>query len=127
MSGAAEARQELATYLTEQGIETVPYVPTQVVPPLVFMRPAQNPYEEFASGKGTEFTYRVEMILVTDSRTEGQEAFDAIEEMVENVLMHAGDWVLVNVGQAFIASTGAGQYPAIPVTISKTITIKGVE
>lgn len=129
MSAFVEARHQLANDLEEAGFDTSAFVPENVVPPLVFIRPVRNPVQTSTEGMdGLTYTYRVGLVLVADVNPDGEEAIDAIEAMLENVIYNTDGWDVEEVDTPVVwNSPGSGRFPAIGLVLSKTITIKGGE
>lgn len=129
MSGIVNARHDLADALEEAGFTVENHVPANVVPPLLFIRPVDNPITIPEQGmSGLEFTYRVGLVLVTDANPDGQEAIDSIESMLENVLWSIDGWDVETVERPVVwKPLSGGRFPAIGLIVSKTISLEGGE
>lgn len=126
MSAFVEARHGLVDDLLEAGINASASVPSNVVPPLVFVRPVQSPVEPSTEGMtGTEYTYRVGLVIVTDANPEAEDALDVVEAALEEVIWNTDGWDVDSVDAPVVWNSGNGKFPAIALILSKTITIKG--
>lgn len=129
MSGIVNARHDLADMLEEAGFNVENHVPANITPPLLFIRPVDNPITIPEQGmSGLEFTYRVGLVLVTDANPDGQEAIDSIESMLESVLWNIDGWEVETVERPVVWKPPAGgRFPAIGVVVSTTISLEGGE
>lgn len=126
MSGMTNARKQVTADLQAVGLTVKDHVPEKVVPPLVLLRAGSPMLEEGDTLAGDEMLFRLGLLLIIKNKPNAEATGD-LESMIEKVVFNLGDWTLDGVGQPFFAQHNGYEYPAVEISISKTITIEGGE
>lgn len=127
MSGMTDARKAVTADLQAVGLTVKDHVPEKVVPPLVLLRAGgPNMLEPGDTLDGAEMVFHLGLLILIKNKPNA-EATEDLESTIEKVLWNLGDWDLDGVGQPFFAQHNGYEYPAVELSISKSITIEGGE
>lgn len=123
MVGLAAARAALVEQLADlDDVTTSPCVIAQITPPMVMVDPADPYVEDGDTFDTAQMFVRLNAYLLVDPAENDTET-DALDALIEAVLVRTPDWDLVRVSKPFIAALAGGRYLACRLTVKTPFTL----